>query len=465
VAPAERKTVEVRVATVEKLPGAAEDALSSTRLREIEAENERLRRAVSELSTLNDLARAIGASRDPDAVMHTIVTRSIRAVHAQEGVITLVGAEHDDAQTLVREVMSSTDMGTFHLRGAVLGWMQLHQKPLLVHDPLTDRRFGGVDIDPGVRSLLAVPLIVRGRLTGVLAVYNKQGAPHFNGDDQRLLAIIASQSAQVIENARLTVEERNLARMREQMSLAADVQSRLLPDEIPPIGEFDVSGTSVAAETVGGDYYDVVPLADGRFVFCLGDVSGKGLPASLLMANVQAMVRLMCMLGFSSCQTMHYANELLCRCTAGNRFVTFFIAILDPSTGELEYCNAGHNPPLVVTAGGALEELSTEGAVLGMIPGFEYGCNRRVLASGEVFVIYSDGVTEALDPLDDEFGEERLAWLLQGTRAFAASTIVDEIVRAIRQHASKRSQSDDITILVVRRNGRVVHHPTHGDPP
>ena len=388
--------------------------------------------------------------------------RSIKAVGAQEGVITLVDAESDEAQTLVREVMSSVETGAFHLRGAVLGWMQIYQKPLLVDDPLADERFRGIDMDPGVRSLLAVPLIVKGRLTGVLAVYNKQGASHFNGDDQRLLAIIASQSAQVIENARLSAEERNLARMREQMRLAADVQARLLPAALPEIEGFDVAGTSLPADTVGGDYFDVVPLADGRFALCLGDVSGKGLPASLLMANVQAMVRLMCLLGFSSCQTMHYANELLCRCTAGNRFVTFFLAILDPATGELEFCNAGHNPPLVVTAGGALEELTTKGAVLGMIPSFEYGCSRRVIASGEVLVMYSDGVTEALDPLDDEFGEERLAWLLQGTRAFDASSIVTELTGAIRVHASERSQSDDITVLVVRRNGRVVHHPGNG---
>jgi len=451
------------VATAERYSPVDSGVPTAARAREIEAENERLRRAVSELSVLNDLARAIGASNDPDAVMHTIVLRSIKALGAQEGVITLVDSDREGPQTLVREVMSSADIGAFHMRGACLGWMQLHQRPLRVDDPLTDERFRGVDLEPGVSSLLAVPLIVKGRLTGVLAVYNKQGAAHFNEDDQRLLAIIASQSAQVIENARLSAEQHKLARMREQMRLAADVQSRLLPDDLPSIEDFDLSGTSLPADTVGGDYYDVVPLADGRYALCLGDVSGKGLPASLLMANVQAMVRLLCLLGFSSCQTMHYANELLCRCTAGNRFVTFFIAILDPSTGELEYCNAGHNPPLLVTVGGALEELSTKGAVLGMIPGFEYGCSRRVMSSGEVLVMFSDGVTEALDPLDDEFGEERLAWLLQGARAFEASSIVTELVRAIRQHASERSQSDDITILVARRNGRVVHHPGVGE--
>lgn len=435
------------------------------RARELERENERLRRAVSELSVLNELARAIGASRDPDAVMHTIVTRSIHALRAQEGVITLVDGSRDEAQTLVREVMSSAVIEPFHLRGALLGWMQLHQKPLLVDDPSADLRFRGVEWDPGIRSLLAVPLVVKGRLTGVLAVYNKQGGEHFDVDDQRLLAIIASQSAQVVENARLSIEERKLERMREQVRLAAEVQSRLLPDRIPAIDGFDLSGTSIAAETVGGDYYDVVSLSDGRVALCIGDVSGKGLPASILMANVQAMVRLMCMLGFESHRTMQLANELLCRCTADNRFVTFFLAILDPVTGELEYCNAGHNPPIVASAGGSMERLTTSGAVLGMIPGFTYSEGRRVLAREESLVLFSDGVTEALDPDDDEFGEERLEWLLRGSRAFDAESIVRDLVHAIRHHANERSQSDDITILVVKRAGPTGGFAPGGEPP
>jgi len=465
VDPAERARAEVHVPTAEPIRPVGADRPSASRLRELENENERLKRSVNELSVLNDLARAIGASRDPDSVMHTIVSRSIKALQAQEGVITLVDQERDKPHTLVRELLSSANIDAFHLRGAVLGWMQLHQTPLRVDDPLTDDRFREVDLEPGITSLLAVPLVVKGRLTGVLTVYNKQRGGRFDDDDQRLLAIIASQSAQVIENARLSIEERDLAAVREQIRLAADVQSRLLPESLPSIEGWDLAGTSVPAQIVGGDYYDVVALEDGRFALCLGDVSGKGLPASLLMANVQSMVRLMCMLGFSACQTMHYANELLCRCTAGNRFVTFFLAILDPVTGELEYCNAGHNPPAVVSAGGVIDRLSTCGAVLGMIPSFTYACGHRVLTSGEVLVLYSDGVTEALDPMDNEFGEERLAWLLQGSRAFDAKTMVDDLLRAIRTHASVRTQSDDITILVARKNGCFsAHRKGGGDP-
>ncbi len=437
--------------TADRLHSAEAREPTPGRLGDLELENERLRRAVTELSVLNDLARAIGASRDLDDVLHRIVSQSIRSLHAQEGVITLVEATRDGTRTLAREVVSCADVGSFHMRGAVLGWIQIHQQPLRIDDPERDDRFVGVDWEPGITSLLAVPLVVKGDLTGVLAMYNKQGSSKFDSDDQRLLAIIASQSAQVIENARLYIEERKLERVNEQIRLAADVQLHLLPDIVPSIEGYDVAGTSVAAEVVGGDYYDVIPLEDGRIALCLGDVSGKGLPASLLMANVQSMVRLMSALGFPSSRTMQEANELLCRCTSGNRFVTFFLAILDPSTGELEFCNAGHNPPVLISSDGSCERLTTSGAVLGMLPAFDYQSGHVSLGVGDGLVMFSDGVTEALNPDDDEFGEEQLIDLLGRSCKSDASAILRHILEAIRRHAAERSQSDDITILAMKR--------------
>jgi sigma-B regulation protein RsbU (phosphoserine phosphatase) len=296
--------------------------------------------------------------------------------------------------------------------------------------------------------------MVKGGLTGILAVYNRKAGRKFDADDQRLLAIIASQSAQVIETTRLYEEERALARMRHQVSLAAEIQQHLLPSSLPTIDGYDLAGTSIAAEIVGGDYFDVIPTPGGKWSLCLGDVSGKGIPASLLMSNVQAMVRLLARMNVPPCESIRRANELLLDCTPPEKFVTFFLAVLDPATGRVEFCNAGHNAPLLVTSAGDCRRLSSEGAVLGIIPGFAYAGSACEMERDDVIVIFSDGVTEALSADDDEFGEERLLEVVREHAPASAQTIQEAILAEVRAHAGIHPQSDDITLVVLKRDGR-----------
>ena len=179
-------------------------------------ENRRLKRAVEELSILNDLARAIGASTNPDEIMGTIIRRSLRAVNAEQGVITLVDEEAGDSmKTLIRENVSSSDHEQFHLNQTLLGWMHLHKKPLMMNDPREDERFRNMRWEETIHSLVCVPLMLKSKLTGVLTVYNKKDTGGFSEGDQRLLAIIAAQSTHVIENARLNEREKQLLKMQE----------------------------------------------------------------------------------------------------------------------------------------------------------------------------------------------------------------------------------------------------------
>lgn len=418
----------------------------------LESENRRLSRAVRELSVLNDLARAISASRNSESIMKTIIARSLEAVDAEQGTITLVGRDAAaPTNTLVRAMVSSSIAGAFHLTDALLGWMQLNKSPLVVDHPASDQRFLGVVWDERIDTLLCVPLIVKGALTGILSVYNRRGGGKFDADDQRLLAILATQSAQIIEAARLYEEERTLARMRHQLALAAEIQQHLLPANLPALDGYDLAGTSIAAETVGGDYFDIIATPGERWTICLGDVSGKGIPASLLMSNVQAMIRLLARMNVAPCEAMRRANELLIDCTPTEKFVTFFLASLDPSTGRLDFCNAGHNPPQHLRASGERTHLASGGAVLGIIPSFPYTGNSIDVAPGDVVVIYSDGVTEAVDIEDDEFGEERLAAVVSEHATEGARAIQDAIIAAVRAHAGKQPQSDDITLVVLKR--------------
>lgn len=263
-----------------------EEAPAKSLVETLQQENNRLKRAVEELSVLNDLARAIGVSFNSQEIMQTIIRRSLKAIGAEQGVITLVDREEDQPMvTLVRTMVSSTDRQQFHFHQSLLGWMQLNKKPLLINDPSTDERFRGVRLDENVHSLLCVPMIVKSALTGVLTVYNKRDGKKFSDDDQRLLAIIAAQSAQIVDNARLHEEQQAFIKMQEEVALAAKIQSELLPREFPTVAGYEIVARNIPAQVVGGDYFDFVPMENSQWSICLGDVSGKGLPASLLMAN------------------------------------------------------------------------------------------------------------------------------------------------------------------------------------
>ena len=175
----------------------------------------------------------------------------------------------------------------------------------------------------------------------------RRGTARFNEEDQRLLAIIAGQSAQIIENARLYEEEKALVSMKEQVKLAAQIQQDLLPKSPPTLEGYDIAACSIAAQMVGGDYYDFVRVRDGRWVVCLGDVSGKGLPASLLMATLQATLRGQTALEHAVRETISRSNRLIYQSTDPEKFATLFFAVLDATGGALAFCNAGHEYPML----------------------------------------------------------------------------------------------------------------------
>lgn len=422
-------------------------------LQALQTENRRLKRAVEELSFLNDLARAIGASTNLQEIMQTIIRRSLQGVHAEQGVITLVGAQAGDpTKTLVRDMVTSSEHEPFRPNQSLLGWMYRYKTTLLLNDPRRDERFGGVNWDASVVSLLCAPLIVKSELKGIITVYNKKNAEGFSEEDQRFLAIIAAQSAQVIENARLYEEEQTLLRMQEQVRLAAKIQLDLLPKTAPVLAGYDLAGRSIPAQSVGGDYFDFIPADGERLAVCLGDVSGKGLPASLLMANLQATIRGQTLLGDSASACLRRSNTLLFQSTDDEKFATVFYAILDPHRHQLRYANAGHNDPFLFSATGAAPmRLTTGGLVLGILPSFPFQEETVALNPGDVLLIYSDGITEAVNAGDEDFGETRLITLAQQNLTLPASALIEKIIAAVMAFAGNVPQRDDITLVVVKR--------------
>lgn len=415
-------------------------------------ENLRLRKAVDELSVLNDLARVISSAMTLDAVIENVVKKSVKAVRGQQGMITLVDEEEPtEMRTLIRTQNSTSDHQQFHLNQNILGWMMINKKPMMTNDLSSDPRFSGVWTDGEIRSILCVPLLAKNRLIGILAVFNKSDGGGFTEDDKRLLSILATQSAQVLETTRLYQQEQSLKVIQEQVRLAAVIQNDLLPKKFPAIPGYEIVGKSIPAQLVGGDYFDFIPMNDKKMAICVGDVSGKGFPASLLMANLQATLRGQSMVTTSARQCINHSNKLLFESTSSEKFATLFYGLLDWEQHKFQFCNAGHDPPFHITHQGDQKRLKTGGVILGIMDTFPYEEEATSLSPNDMIVIYTDGVTEAMNGQQEMFGEENLTSLLAQHRGLSASEVMDSITTGLKAHIGGHTQYDDITIVVIKR--------------
>ena len=425
---------------------------SQQRIEHLERDNLRLRRAVEELSIINEVASAVTSTWSLDKIIDSIVQKCVKHLDVDQGNVSLFEEEEEETalRTMVRRVDSRLDSNPFRLGTQLSGWMLKNQAPLIINDIVADGRFRAIsDDDKPIRSLAAVPLRVKGRMIGILSAFNKRSKEGFTESDQRLLTIIAAQSTQVIEHARLYQEEQALLRMQQELDLARDIQNNLLPKSPPNVPGYDVAGQSVSAENVGGDYFDFLVSEDGRLALCLGDVSGKGMPASLLMANVQATIRSQNLAAASAAECIERSNRLLFQSTDSDRFVTLFYSVIETESKQLFYCNAGHNPPILVS-GDDVRRLEAGGPVLGILPDFPYEEASVQLKTGDVLLVFSDGFSEAMNHSLEEFGEEKLVELTKQHREKSAVELIDKISQSVKQHCGDAPQSDDMTIVALR---------------
>ncbi len=416
----------------------------------------RLEIAVEELSILNDISTAINSVSSLDEVIDMIVKKCIKHMGVEQCTVTLLEENRQNApfKTFIRRSDKSGEIIPFRLNSQLTGWMIKNKKPLLSNDISTDKRFQTKkDKDQPIRSLLSVPLILKGELQGSINVFNKKSDQTFTRGDVRLLSIIATQSTQVIENARLYEEEKNLLILEEEMNKAYTIQMKLLPREAPRIPGYDLFGRSIPARKVGGDYFDFIPYQGKKLAFCLGDVVGKGIPAALLMASTQATIRGQIINDFSPRKCMENSNVLLHRSTTPDKFVTLFLGILDHNNHTVEYCNAGHNYPCLFRQSGRMATLDTGDIILSTLEDYSYSESTTQMNPGDVLILYSDGITEAFNEDDQQYGEERLIETVKDNINEPARTLTVRIVSSVREFAGTREQSDDITLMVIKRLG------------
>lgn len=427
-------------------------AVQKVNFEKILEENERLKKSVAELSMLNEFAQIISSTMALDKILDKVVAASLKVIDAEQGTIHLLESAQSASpfRTLIRKADETNPMNKYRLDMELSGWMIRHRKALLINDFSTDKTFRRENGDKKIRSLLAAPLLCKGKLIGVVNLFNKKHSVGFSLDDQRLLSIIASQSAQVIENARLYEEEKHLRQYELDLQMAHDIQNNLLPNACPRIPGFDVAGRSYPAREVGGDYFDFIDLGGGRWNIAVGDVSGKGIAAALLMSSLQATLRNQALNTTELGECISKTNRFLYLNTEPTQFATLFSGVLDSGACNLAFVNAGHNFPFLISANGQIRELETDGLLLGFLPEYAYRVEATPIDPGDLLVIYSDGATEAENELEDQFGEARLQEIILSNHALPADQIIDKIYESVVEFSGPNKQNDDLTVVIVK---------------
>ena len=402
------------------------------------------RKGASPIQALIRAGQVLAENRPIEELFQGILDLAIEAVNAQRGVLLTLEGD--------RLVPRAHKGEGFRISTTLRDRVLHEKKSILVRDTGLDDAFKArmSIVEQKVHTMMAVPLQTSDRIVGLLYVDSSYVLREFNEDDLWLLTIMGNQAALKIVSALLASAEEAERIVSRDLGQAAAIQKGTLPACAPRVDHADLAGFNAACRTVGGDYYDFFPYPDGRVALALGDVSGKGMPAALMMMALQARVQVLAEDPHDLGAFMARLNKATCSKCPSNRFITFFFCVLDPA-GNLAFANAGHNPPIVMRHSGEAEMLEGGGPVLGILSIAPYSQMETRLDPGDLLVIYSDGVTEATNHNYEEFGEERLIEVLRRHRGEPAAAIVTAVTQALAEFVAGAPQADDITLIVAKR--------------
>lgn len=420
---------------------------------EVRGLNRDLQLKIFQLSSLFDVSRELVSSFDSQDILKMAVN-------------SLVG------QTAVKRCLvlswAADGTGGLHVslkRGLPLGEKELKRLAGIdsaALDQLAGEHFDLSDIRRLNRPLARLlsrweldcffPMRTSGPQCDLLAVGRKLTGASLTGTEREFVSTLCAQAVTAMENAQMHSQMVEKERLEKELSIARNIQKSLLPGSVPAIQGLDLAQTSMPCYEVGGDYHDFIDCGEGRLGLVVGDVTGKSTPASLVMASVQASLRALTMQpGLAPASLISMINNLLFRSTEPNRFVSFFFGMLDTGTGRMEFINAGHNPPMQIGSDGTAKDLLGGGMVLGLFENAPYQSHETVLAPGDLLLLFTDGLSEANNPEEEEFGEQRISETAHKLRHLDADRICQGILDEVRLFQRGLKPHDDLTLVVVKK--------------
>lgn len=427
------------------------------RCKEPSGDSEDLRQNAHCLSVLNQAAGALITFKPLNELLELIMNLVFDAIPAERGFLMLHEAKTGQLVPRVvwDRVSNSNAVHSIQISRSITRRVLEEKASILITDTRLDDQLRQQQsiIMQGVLSAMCAPLWEENKVIGLIYVDSRRSMLGFTNDNLKVLTSLANVAAIKIENTRLLEAAMEKQRMDEELALAGDIQSSLLPESPPSIPGYELTGFTSPTYCVGGDYYDFIPLPSGRIGIAIGDVSGKGISASLLMASLRASLISLVELQLPIAEMMARLNHFLCKNRSPNRFVTFFYGELDPVGHTFRYCNAGHNPPQLLSREAVSSEvLSAGGIVLGLIKEQSYQEAQVALQAGDCLVLYTDGISEASNEQAEEFGVERL---ISAIGQFGSSRLQDvqhHLIQQVMQYQGKGPQADDMTLVLLRRD-------------
>jgi len=416
---------------------------------------------IDKLRMLLDITKTISRSLDLDEVLSLVMDTLDSLIPYDAAGIYLVkcsqplletDGELDETCVFHTQAVRGyeiDDLQELHLKmgEGLIGHVAVTGKPYVSHDVRTDPRY--INARPRTNSEMVAPIISNNEVIGVFDL-ECDDLNAYSNDDLEVLMLLASQVAIIIEKVMLHEQMIEKQRLETQLEVARQVQLELLPGRDPQLESFDISAYNFPTEEVSGDYYDWVRIYDDQIGIVIADVSGKGVPAALLMAFLRASLRAATHIGYAPHISMSKVNYLLWESIERNQFVTAFYGILDATNRTLAYSNAGHNPPLLMKVDGTVRFEDRGGVPLGMFRDSRYYEYFETIEPGEVFVLYTDGVTEAMNSTDEEYGRDRLVTAVRACRELPARDMIDFIHRDLTAWTEGRGAHDDVTFFIIK---------------
>ena len=427
------------------------DLLADT-IASLYGQSARIASQLADLRAVHELSNLLAGTVDVQRILETTVKRVVEVMSVKAGIIRLL--DEETGELVTKSVHNLSD--AYLKKGPVLlSENEVDQAAFrgeavyianVVSDPRT--RYPGEAAAVGIVSGLCVPMTFRGRTIGVMRAYT--GEPHaFSETEEALLRSFASQAASAVISSRLFEEHLEAERTQRQVEAAGHIQRRMMPD-LPPLRSGLAFGCVYNPSLqVGGDFYDFIELQNGGVAVCIADVVGKGIPAALMMASVRSALRAHVSCSVTIEETISEVNRHMCRDTLASEFATLFFGIMDADGRTFAYCNAGHPPPLLLHGGGR-RELNAGGLVIGVDENATYEHETIEIETGDLLVMVTDGVTEAMDFQDEEYGRQRLVTSIEKHHALDASAMASQILWDVRRFVGLADQSDDITIVVIK---------------
>jgi serine phosphatase RsbU (regulator of sigma subunit) len=432
-----------------------------------------LERKIYEMEKLYRLGVQVSSTLDINVVLDLCIKTTVEVLEAEAGFLFLVD---EKSSMLSLASMAKSEEGISNSQGlsstnsvrivkveemyleegkSIVGRVAREKRPLLVNSIDSKERLSNriyKDCGFEVKSVLSVPLLVKDKVIGVIQVCNKRKDVVFGAEDEHLLVSFAVYAAIAIENAKLYQEVAEKERMKKELEIAHRLQTSLLPDNPPQIKGYQIGAMSVPATEVGGDFYDFIDVAEAKIGLVIGDVAGKGLPAALFMALSRSFLRAEAIGNLEAKTVMERTNRLVSDDAREGMFVTAFYAILDIPGKSLKLSNAGHNSPLLFHANtGECEELRIGGIALGAFRDAQFQEKEVILRKGDIVVFYTDGVVEAIDNNNQQFGMERLIKIFHDKPYLQATEFVELVKKEVAQFTKGQPRFDDFTLVVMKK--------------